>query len=155
MSFSGVCPVARQSSAISKPLARRVVRLNALRGVVLAGLVLPLLAGLPLAAQTVTFDPVLVTATVTVGNQPVGVAVNPAGTFAYVANNSDSTVSVINLATNTVTATIPVGSSPFGVAVNSDGTFAYVTDESGNAVSVIALAKENFGPEAVGSTTAS
>jgi YVTN family beta-propeller protein len=43
---------------------------------------------------------------------PVGVAVNPAGTFAYVANQNNGTVSVINTATNTVVATVPVGTTP-------------------------------------------
>ena len=58
---------------------------------------------------------------------PFGVAVNPAGTLAYVANLAGNSVSVINLATNAVIATIGVGASPFGVAVNPAGTLAYVT----------------------------
>ncbi|MFF3684429.1 YncE family protein, partial [Streptomyces sp. NPDC002187] len=58
---------------------------------VLAGLAVPLAMATPAAAQT--------------------------GTFAYVANSVDGTVSVIDTATNTVTTTIPVGSGPFGVAV--------------------------------------
>src|SRR5437660_12687706 len=40
-----------------------------------------------------------------------------AQTRAYVTNVVDSTVSVINTATNTVVATIPVGHNPFGVAI--------------------------------------
>src|SRR5205807_3946101 len=47
-----------------------------------------------------------VTATVTVGNAPVGVAVNPSGTRVYVANFGADSVSVIDTTTNTVTATI-------------------------------------------------
>ncbi len=43
--------------------------------------------------------------------------------YAYVANNSANTVSVVNIGTNTVTATIPVGSFPYAVAVNQAGTF--------------------------------
>jgi DNA-binding beta-propeller fold protein YncE len=38
-----------------------------------------------------------VTATIGVGDDPEGVAVNPAGTRAYVTNYNDGTVSVINL----------------------------------------------------------
>ena len=53
-----------------------------------------------------------VIATITVGDQPVGVAVNPAGTLVYVANFSSNTVSVIDAATNTVTATVTVGTNP-------------------------------------------
>ena len=41
---------------------------------------------------------------------------------AYITNNSDNSVSVIDTATNTVTATIPVGDGPFGVAVTPDGS---------------------------------
>ncbi len=81
--------------------------------------------------------------------RPWGVAVNPAGTRAYVTNNFSNTVSVIDLATNRVTATIAVGVTPFGVAVNPAGTFAYITNRGaadvtgpngGNSVSVIDLA---------------
>jgi YVTN family beta-propeller protein len=75
-----------------------------------------------------------VVATVPVGATPVGVAVNPAGTFVYVANSFSNTVSVIDTVTNTVVATVPVGVFSFGVAVNPAGTFAYVTNS--DAVSV-------------------
>jgi YVTN family beta-propeller protein len=47
-------------------------------------------------------------ATVPVGVNPRMVAVLQDGTRAYVINQKDSTVSVVNLTTNTVTATIPV-----------------------------------------------
>ena len=50
-----------------------------------------------------------VTATVAVGTQPFGVAVNPAGTRVYVTNLSSNTVSVIDTASNTVVATVAVG----------------------------------------------
>ena len=44
-----------------------------------------------------------------------------AAPFLYVANSGDSTVSVIDTATNTVVGLIPVGNSPYGVAT-PDGT---------------------------------
>ena len=47
-----------------------------------------------------------VTATVTVGNNPFGVAVTPDGTKVYVANRVSNNVSVIDTATNNVTATV-------------------------------------------------
>src|SRR5229473_1136359 len=56
---------------------------------------------------------------------------------AYITNQSSSTVSVIDTATDTVIATIPVGLTPFGVAVKPDGSKVYVTHECANAVSVI------------------
>jgi len=68
---------------------------------------------------------------------PVAVAITPDGAFAYVANSASSTVSVINISTNTVIATIPVGSQPQGVAITPDSHFAYVTNEISNSVSVI------------------
>lgn len=49
-----------------------------------------------------------VLATVPVGVDPQMVAVLQDGSRAYVVNRADSTVSVVNLTTNTVTATIPV-----------------------------------------------
>ena len=57
-----------------------------------------------------------VTATVNVGNNPIGVVVNPAGTKVYVANYGGNTVSVINTLANKVTKTVNVGNGPYGVA---------------------------------------
>ena len=79
------------------------------------------------AAQTAQFIGG-VPATIPVGNGPNAMAVNPAGTYAYVANYNDNTVSVIDTATNTVTATIPVGHVPDAVAVNPAGTYVYVAN---------------------------
>ena len=78
-----------------------------------------------------------VTATVTVGTQPIGVAITPNGAYAYVANNASNTVSVIDTSTNAVTATVTVGTSPPGVAITPNGSYAYVTNESSGTVSVI------------------
>ena len=58
-----------------------------------------------------------VVATVTVGAQPGGVGVNPAGTFAYVANNVSGNVSVIDAATNAVVATVTVGQNPIALGL--------------------------------------
>ena len=71
-----------------------------------------------------------------VGRNPYGIAVDPAGTFAYVTNFTDATVSKIDLGTNAVTATIPVGSNPIGIVVTPDGSKVYAVNESGT-VSVI------------------
>jgi YVTN family beta-propeller protein len=76
------------------------------------------------------------------------VATTPDGTHAYVTNAFDSTVSVIDTASNTVVATIRVGSAPNGVAITPVGTrandddrrhqsLAYVTNGADNTVSVI------------------
>jgi YVTN family beta-propeller protein len=90
-----------------------------------------------------------VVATIAVGVFPGGVAFTPYGThpserddrrqqpLAYVTNEVDSTVSVINTGNNTVVSTIPVGQGPIGVAFTPDGTLAYVTNANDNTVSVI------------------
>ena len=69
-----------------------------------------------------------VTATVTVGSNPSGVAVNPEEQRYMWQTMDNNTVSVIDTATNTVIATVPVGSYPYGVAVNPEGTKVYVTN---------------------------
>lgn len=45
---------------------------------------------------------------------------------AYLTNQGNDTVSVVDITTNTVIATVPVGTQPFGVAVTAGGTRAYV-----------------------------
>ena len=80
-----------------------------------------------------------------VGIDPTSVAINPAGTFAYVTNNggpiNSGNVSKINLATDTV-STITVGSGPTGVAINPSGTFAYVANNMSGTVSKIDLSTD-------------
>ncbi|WP_179928437.1 beta-propeller fold lactonase family protein, partial [Bacillus cereus] len=61
----------------------------------------------------------------------------PTGSFAYVANESSNTVSVIDTSTNLVTTTITVGLTPFSVAITPDGSFAYVVNADDDNVSVI------------------
>jgi len=50
------------------------------------------------------------------------------GTYAYITNELDSSVSVIDIDTNTVTDTVSAGSYPVGVAVNPSGTKVYVAN---------------------------
>lgn len=58
---------------------------------------------------------------VTVGNQPVALAVSSDGSTAYVANYKDSTVTKVNLAAGTATTTVAVGGKPTSVALSSSG----------------------------------
>ena len=61
-------------------------------------------------------------ANIPVGKNPLMVGVLQDGTQAYVINQGDSTVSVINLKTNTVTATIPAtGDSEPDLPGGNDG----------------------------------
>lgn len=90
-----------------------------------------------------------VAATIPVGSAPSAVAVTPDGTgpneidvrrhqpLAYVTNEADNTVSVIDTASNTVVATIPVRQEPNGVAITSDGIRAYVTNKLDDSITVI------------------
>jgi YVTN family beta-propeller protein len=76
-----------------------------------------------------------VTATVSVGSRPFGVAAN--STRVYVTNSGSNDVSVIDTNNNTVVATIPVGLRPLGVAVNPQGTRAYVANSGSGSLSII------------------
>lgn len=58
--------------------------------------------------------------------------------YAYIGNNGESSVSIINLGTNTVVKTIAVGRAPTGVAISPDESRAYITSDSADgSVSVI------------------
>jgi YVTN family beta-propeller protein len=127
----------------SKRLATAALRVVAPRRL---ARILPVLLGAALVVSMVGVAPAsaasgtptnTVTSTIDVGSAPSGVAVNPAGTLAYVANDGSGTVSVVDTSTNTVTSTINVGSDPDGVAVNPTGTYTYVTNAGSGTVSVI------------------
>lgn len=76
-------------------------------------------------------------ATIPVGTDPQGVAVNPLTNRIYVANHGSNDVSVIDGATNTVVATVPVGVEPQAIGVNPSTNLVYVTNQGGDSVSVI------------------
>ena len=81
--------------------------------------------------------------TISIGDHPIGVAITPDGTKAYVANNYGNTVSVINVATGAAsTISTGIGNGPDGVAITPDGTKAYVTSFTDSTVSVIAVASD-------------
>ena len=106
--------------------ATRKIRLVVAMATVGAGLTLPLATAASAA-----------TSTVSVGNGPYAVAVNPSTNTVYVANSYDNTASVINGLTNAVTSTISVGNNPCGVAVNPSTNTVYVANSSDHTVSVI------------------
>lgn len=84
-----------------------------------------------------------VLSTITVGNQPVALAVTSGGGTAYVANYGDGTVTKVNLITNTSEATIAVGGQPTSVALSSGGTLwvggqGFLTEINTQNMSVVA-----------------
>jgi YVTN family beta-propeller protein len=80
-------------------------------------------------------------AEVEVGQEPIGVAVLPDGSKAYVANTVGGTVSVINIDPGkgkfNQTRKIKVGTEPYGLALTPNGSKLYVTNARSNSVSVI------------------
>ena len=64
--------------------------------------------------------------------QAVSVQIN-----AYVANENNNTVSVIDTASNTITTTIPVGSIPISLVLTPNGASLYVANGGSSTVSVV------------------
>jgi YVTN family beta-propeller protein len=79
----------------------------------------------------------LVETSITVGNDPRGVAYNGDDDLIYVANNGDGTVSVINGVSYDVTKVITGVVGANGVAYDSDHGLVYVTNQSIDALTVI------------------
>ncbi len=90
--------------------------------------------------------------TITLGNQPAGIAITPDGRFAYASNYNTfylgpnftdltagkGTVNVIDICTNKVLCPVlVVGASPSAIAISCDGQRAYVTNYTSNDVTVI------------------
>lgn len=77
-----------------------------------------------------------VVASIPVGTNPTGVAVNPTTNEIYITNEG-GTVSVIDGSTNSVTSTIPVDSFAEGVAVNPVTNMVYVVFDGKRELDVI------------------
>lgn len=73
-----------------------------------------------------------VKATITVTPQPSG--------YAYITNESEGTVSVINSTTKQLTKTITVGAGPTAVAVSPDNRYVYIVNNISGSLSVIDVA---------------
>lgn len=83
-----------------------------------------------------TASPPKVTATLEVGKQPSGMAINRAGDLALVANRADNSVSVLAISGKDVKAvqTLPLGDTVSAVAITPDGKHALVTKHAANKV---------------------
>jgi YVTN family beta-propeller protein len=71
------------------------------------------------------------TGSVEVGLYPAHIALNPAGTTAYTADQYSNSVTVIDVATDKVTTTIPLTDGGFNLLVSPDGGRVYATTASG------------------------
>ena len=73
------------------------------------------------------------TGTVPVGTHPQSVAVSPDGQRVFVANNGDSTISVLDSAGNAL-ATTSIGGPPTKLAMSTDGQFLLAITSAGTLV---------------------
>ena len=84
-----------------------------------------------------------VTGVLTVGDVPQWIALDPPRNKAFVTNESDGTVSVIDTLTNTVhPAAIPVGDGPLTLTIHEGAAKAYVYNVGDGTISVIDTVSE-------------
>ena len=74
---------------------------------------------------------------VDIGAHPAHVIVDPQGTRAFATNSSDSTVSVIDLATASVIKSISTGGYPHGLRMSPDGSIVCIANVKDGSVSVV------------------
>jgi DNA-binding beta-propeller fold protein YncE len=94
-----------------------------------------------------TASPPVVIATVQIGRQPSGIAINRAGNLALVANRAENSVSVLSISGNTVTlvGTVALASAdapsqqPSAVAITPDGRRALVVKALANRVALLEI----------------
>ena len=94
-------------------------------------------AGTTTSTQTSQLPSLAVTATVTMGSGPWGVAYDSGKGEVFVTNMGGGTVSVISDASNAVIATVTVGNGPIAVAYDSGKGEVFVTNRYSDSVSVI------------------
>ena len=76
-------------------------------------------------------------ATVSVGEGPIGIAVNPNTNMIYVVNQISNTASVIDGKTNGIVKSIAVGKGPISIAVNPNTNMIYEANPGADTVSMI------------------
>ena len=88
-----------------------------------------------------TANPPTRVATVEIGKQPSGLAINKAGDLALVANRNDKSVSVLSIKGTDVKLvdTVPMGDEVASVAITPDGTRALVTKFAAHKIAVLAI----------------
>jgi 6-phosphogluconolactonase len=81
------------------------------------------------------------------GTNPIAVAVAPSGTFAYVVNRGDDTITAFSIDATTGVLTVlvvagnpfPTGIAPSGITITPNGSFLYVSNNGTNDVSAYAI----------------
>lgn len=68
---------------------------------------------------------------IAVGSVPTGISVTPNGATAFVSNQGEFTIGVLDIASSRQTKTFPYFSSPFRTLVSRDGSRAYGTTSDG------------------------
>src|SRR5499433_1863518 len=88
-----------------------------------------------------TANPPTRVATVEIGKQPSGLAINKAGDLALVANRNDKSVSVLSIKGTDVKLvdTVPMGDEVASLAITPDGTRALVTKFAAHKIAVLAI----------------
>ncbi|HUA55053.1 MAG TPA: YncE family protein [Candidatus Sulfotelmatobacter sp.] len=93
-------------------------------------------------------------ATVEVGKQPSGMAINRAGDLALVTNRAGNSISVLSIKGKEVkvTDTVDVGDSVTSVAITPDGKRAFATKALANKVAILAIdgGKVTYGKQDIG-----
>ncbi len=80
-------------------------------------------------------------------SRPLGVAMSPEGTFAYVSDWNTSQIYYIDVPSNTATQLVSGDfSNPNGIAISSDSTFAYLADYGNGTVYRIDVATNSATP---------
>lgn len=80
-----------------------------------------------------------VVASLPLGALPAAVAVNPAGTRAYVLDNAAGTLTVLSTLSHTILETVAVREGPLAIALNASGTEVYISHSDGTLTIVNAL----------------
>ena len=80
-------------------------------------------------------------ATIQIGKQPSGLAINPAGDLALVANRNDKSISVLSIQGNDVKLidTVPMGDEVASVAITPDGKRALVTKFAAHKIALLEI----------------
>ena len=80
-------------------------------------------------------------ATIQIGKQPSGLAINPAGNLALVANRNDKSISVLSIQGNDVKLidTVPMGDEVASVAITPDGKRALVTKFAAHKIALLEI----------------